>query len=280
MKAACRARRENVPSIASSGGSTDCHPSSCPLAAPPALPLPPPHCARSSPAAVLPPAVTGHALAAVGRAQRDPLGCAAPPQVQPPAATCPRWSHFGEAVRWMPAAAPAPPPTLPPHIHTLHPADPAERIQPGNFDDFYLVTNGERDNMHPNDGGHRCPCSSWHLLALAGGGTACPSVCCPGTHVLGAPLLPSSGNASLPCRPGYMCAPLAAPPPHLADPSPPHPLGRIMANLVIHWMQRVLDDVAARPVEAWEEEEAACPLPIPMQQVSEQGGGAGSRGLG
>ncbi|KAL4419206.1 hypothetical protein ABPG77_000600 [Micractinium sp. CCAP 211/92] len=74
-------------------------------------------------------------------------------------------------------------------------AVPAERSQPGKFDNFFLDFPGGRDNQHPNDNGHR-----------------------------------------------------------------------VMADLVIHWMQRVLEDVAAHPLEAWDEQEAQRPLPIPMQQ--------------
>ena len=48
---------------------------------------------------------------------------------------------------------------------------------------------------------------------------------------------------------------------------------RVMADLVIHWMQRVLQDVAVHPLEAWDEEEAARPLPIPMQQARREAGG-------
>ncbi|KAL4422279.1 hypothetical protein ABPG75_008476 [Micractinium tetrahymenae] len=73
-------------------------------------------------------------------------------------------------------------------------SDPAERSRPGKLDNFWLVTNGVRDNKHPNDGGHR-----------------------------------------------------------------------VMAELVIHWMQRMLEDVATHPLEPWDEQEARRPLPIPMQ---------------
>jgi hypothetical protein len=40
-----------------------------------------------------------------------------------------------------------------------------------------------------------------------------------------------------------------------------------MADLIIHWFQQVLHDVATRPLDAEDEEEAQAALGIPMFKV-------------
>ena len=44
-------------------------------------------------------------------------------------------------------------------------------------------------------------------------------------------------------------------------------LCRWMADLIIHWFQQVLHDVATRPLDAEDEEEAQAALGIPMFKV-------------
>lgn len=106
-----------------------------------------------------------------------------------------------------------------------------------------LYRNG--DVIHLNHRGHKC---AW------------------GMHIFPAQL--PTVSAARQCPPSPACVL------HYSLLPPAAPLSsdlQVASELVIHWMQHMLDDVARHPLEPEDEEEAQRPLPEPMFKVQPAG---------